>query len=241
MKALLLAAGKGTRLRPYTDQHPKCLIPIHGIPLLKIWIDHFDRYGISDVLINTHHHANQVEAFVRAAQKETSVHLHTVHEPELRGSAGTLWQNRRFFEDQNEFIVAYADNLTNLNLEAMLDFHRNAAAKGAILTMGLIRAPNPKACGIVTLDKGNRIVKFVEKPDNPESDLANAGVYIATDKIFGLFDSSPADRDGVLDIGHHLLPKLAGRMYGFDILPSFLMDIGTPQAYEMALERWPNR
>ncbi len=241
MKAILLAAGKGTRLKPYTDRHPKCLIPIYGVPLLKIWIDLLAQYGVSDVLINTHHHAGQVENFIRTVQPRVPIRLQTVHEPNLRGSAGTLWHNRAFVQDQPDFIIAYADNLTNVNLGKMIDIHRGFRSMGGVLTMGLIHAPNPEACGIVTLDKENRIITFVEKPSNPESNLANGGVYIATAEIFDHFDEHMDNARGVVDIGHHLLPRLTGKMFGYRIAPAFLKDIGTPQAYQEALAQWPQQ
>ena len=75
MKAFLLAAGKGTRLKPYTDSIPKCLIPIHGKPLLEIWLDHLREQNIREVLINTHHHAHQVEAFVRGYSHRRDIHI----------------------------------------------------------------------------------------------------------------------------------------------------------------------
>ncbi len=240
MKAFLLAAGKGTRLKPYTDAHPKCLIPIHGTPLLQIWIDLLAQHGISEVLINTHHHADQVEQFVKAYQRHTDLFLRTVYEPRLRGSAGTLLENRNFVADQSDFLIAYADNLTNLNLLKMIDFHRKIRSMKGVLTMGLIKAPNPSACGIVTLDHSEKIIKFVEKPFQPESDLANAGVYIAANEVFDFFpavNDVAGLKDEVLDLGHHLLPLLAGKMYGYHI-SAYLKDIGTPEAYEQALVQW---
>jgi len=239
MKAFLLAAGKGTRLKPYTDQHPKCLIPIHGTPLLEIWIDLLARHGVTDVLINTHHHADQVERFLARTRALSPVGLHTVYEPQLRGSAGTLWDNRHFVSGQSDFIIAYADNLTNLNLAKMVDFHYHFRSMGGILTMGLIRAPNPSACGIVTLDQSNKIIRFVEKPQQPESDLANGGIYISGSEIFNYLQDVTGDIDEVQDLGHHLLPRLAGKMYGFPIAPYYLKDIGTPEAYTEALTQWP--
>ena len=238
MKAFLLAAGKGTRLKPYTDQHPKCLIPIHGAPLLKIWIDLLARHGVSDILINTHHHAGQVERFLERTRALTPVGLHTVYEPQLRGSAGTLWDNRHFVSGQSDFIIAYADNLTNLDLAKMVDIHHHFRSIGGILTMALIKAPNPSACGIVTLDADNRIVNFVEKPQRPESDLANGGIYISTADIFQYMQDCGENTDGVQDLGHHILPRLTGRMYGFPIAPYYLKDIGTPEAYREALNQW---
>ena len=238
MKAFLLAAGKGTRLRPYTDTRPKCLIPIHGTPLLKIWIDLLASHGASEVLINTHHHADQVERFIAGCRPHSAMALHTVYEPHLLGSAGTLWHNRGFVEGESDFVIAYADNLTNLDLAKMFDFHRIFRSMGSVLTMGLIRAPDPGQCGIVTLDEDGRIVRFTEKPQAPESDLANGGVYIATERIFEFYRHVHADRGQVLDLGHHLLPLMTGRMYGYRI-DDYLIDIGSPRAYRQALDEWP--
>lgn len=239
MKAFLLAAGKGSRLKPYTDKHPKCLIPIHGVPLLKIWLDLLTTHGVTEMLINTHHHADEVVQFVEQIRSITPIVIKTVFEPQLLGSAGTLWQNRRFIDDQEEFIIAYADNLTNLNLTRMLDFHHQIQPLGGILTMGLIRASNPSACGIVTLDSSNKIINFVEKPDKPESNLANGGVYIAGRCIFDFLSKITMRQKGILDLGHDFLPQLVGRMYGFDITPDYLKDIGTPVSYKEALNQWP--
>lgn len=240
MKAFLLAAGKGTRLKPYTDRHPKCLIPIHETPLLKIWIDLLARSGISEVLINTHHHADQVERFIAGARSSTSITIHTVHEPELLGSAGTIRHNKSFVVDQSDFLIAYADNLTNLDLLKMIDNHRHFRSMGGVLTMGLIKSPNPQACGIVTLDDDNRIIKFAEKPENPESDLANGGIYIASNDLLDMMQKSGEFNSAkVWDLGHHVLPLLTDKMYGFHIAPYYLKDIGTPEAYKEALNQWP--
>jgi mannose-1-phosphate guanylyltransferase len=237
MKAFLLAAGKGTRLKPYTVDRPKCLIPILGRPLLKIWLDNLEKHGIDEVLINTHHHAGQVEQFIDAQRLATPMKLRTVYEPKLLGSAGTLWHNRGLVTDGSDFVIAYADNLTNLNLGKMIDFHKKIRSMGGILTMGLIKAPNPSACGIVTLDDHGVVVKFIEKPDRPESDLANGGVYIASTEIFRTFKQLDLNRGKAIDLGYHVLPQLVGRMYGFRIT-DYLTDIGTPQNYSTALKQW---
>lgn len=238
MKAFLMAAGKGTRLKPYTDAHPKCLIPIHGKPLLRIWIDLLASHGVTDVLINTHHHSTQVDRFVSKMQPQTTISLHTVYEPELRGSAGTLWDNRDFVADREDFIIAYADNLTNLDLSKLVAAHHRSKTSERIVTMALMHAANPKACGIATLDDQNTIIRFIEKPESPESDLANAGIYIASKAIYEVMKDH-AGEETLWDLGHHILPLLGGRMHGFHIEPYYLQDIGTPEAYQMALARWP--
>jgi mannose-1-phosphate guanylyltransferase len=126
-----------------------------------------------------------------------------------------------------------------MDVSKMIDIHRQFRSMGGSLTMGLINAPNPRSCGIVTLDHNGKIVKFMEKPDQPESDLANGGIYIASDQIYDLVDCSRDEQHGVWDLGHHVLPLLAGKMYGFRIAPFYLKDIGTPEAYEEALRQWP--
>ncbi len=237
MKAFLLAAGKGTRLKPYTDSHPKCMIPIHGTPLLQIWIELLARHGVSEVLINTHHHTEQVEAFLNAQRAKTSLKLITFYEPQLLGSGGTLWQNQQWVAGETDFIIAYADNLTNADLSQMVAAHRGFVAQGGLLTMGLMRAPDPLACGIATLDHSQRIVRFIEKPQAPESDLANGGIYIANPAIFDYFPDQTDDDAQVMDIGYHLLPRLVGKMFGV-VIPGYLRDIGNPNAYTQALAEW---
>jgi len=237
MKAFLMAAGKGTRLKPYTDAHPKCLIPIHGRPLLRVWIDLLATHGITDVLINTHHHRDQVDAFVSKTRPHTPIGLHTVYEPELLGSAGTIWGNRGFVDGEEDFFIVYADNLTNLDLTALMATHRHAKAGRCILTMALMHAPDPRACGIATLADDNTIIRFIEKPEHPESDLANAGIYIASKAIYEVMEGH-VDKDKVWDLGHHVLPLLSGKMHGFHIEPYYLKDIGTPEAYQTALSQW---
>jgi mannose-1-phosphate guanylyltransferase len=239
VRAILLAAGKGTRLKPFTDTVPKCLMPIHGKTLLEIWLDLFEKYGISDVLINTHHHSAKVEGFIEDIIKHRRIKIITSHERELLGSGGTVFANRDFVADTDDFIIAYADNLTDINLDKMIDSHRLFRSKGGIITIGLFRAPDPTSCGIVVFDEENRILDFTEKPINPKSNLANCGIYISTQEIFNYLDiCMDKKKNGVLDFGFHVLPELAGKMFGYEI-KGYLRDIGTSNSYHKALEEWP--
>ena len=238
MKAFLLAAGLGTRLKPYTLTQPKCLIPIHGRPLLGIWLDLLCRSGVDEVLINTHHHADQVNDFVKTVQARLPMRISTVYEPQLLGSAGTLQQNADFAANEKNFIIAYADNLTDLNLRKMIDFHENIRSMGGIFTMGLFHAPDPWRRGIAALDRENRIIGFEEKPKAPQSNLANAGVYVADGEIFSYLGEMTSQNDGVLDIAMDLIPRLMGKMFGI-VVEGYLQDIGTPETYRQALAEWP--
>lgn len=100
MKAFLLAAGHGTRLRPITDNLPKCLVPIQGVPMLAIWLSVCKELGISEVLINLHAHADSVSAFLRQ-NHHSGVRVHVSEEKQLLGSAGTLRANRDWVQKEN--------------------------------------------------------------------------------------------------------------------------------------------
>lgn len=228
MKAILLAAGVGSRLRPLTDHTPKCLVDIHGTPLLGIWFQMLAASGVSEVLVNTHHLAEKVEQYV-ANHRVPGLRVNLSHEVVLRGSAGTISDNRDFVAGEDTFWVIYADNLTNMSLSAMLAFHRSRKSE---FTMGLFRTPQPTECGIATLDSTGRVTAFVEKPAKPDSDLANAGLYLAGPRIFQRIPQKP-----LADFGFDVLPQLVGTMYGYPI-PGFYCDLGTPERLEKALREW---
>ncbi len=227
MKAFLLAAGHGSRLRPYTDNTPKCLLPIRGTPMLEIWLSLCRRYGITDVLVNTHAHASAVKEFV--SRWRDGVRVSVVEEQELYGSAGTLLANRDWVVGEHPFWVFYGDVLTNANLATMLAFHQRTS----VATLGLYAVPDPQRCGIATLDADGTISSFVEKPARPVGNLAFAGLLLA---MPDLLDAIPQKRGA--DIGFDVLPRLVGLMRGYKI-PEFVLDIGTLENYESAQKRWP--
>lgn len=239
MKAFLLAAGQGTRLRPLTETIPKCLVPINGVPLLEIWIRQLESAGTDHILINTHYLADQVEAEVDRLRREIVTKITTVYEADLLGSGGTVWANRDFVAGEDDFFIVYADNLTDLDLRELAGFHQTCRKRGGLLTMGLFRAPDPRACGIAALDLEGKIVNFMEKPRVPAGNLANSGIYVASQDIFSRFPDDIAGSAGtVLDFGHHILPRLIGNMYGY-VIPGYLRDIGTPESYRAAQQEWP--
>jgi dTDP-L-rhamnose 4-epimerase len=223
MKAVLLAAGLGTRLRPITDDVPKCLVPIGGIPLLEYWLRAFERYAVTDVLINTHYLAEQVVEFVQSRRPSPKVTL--AHEPELLGSAGTVLANRSWIGNDEAFIIAYADNLTNMDLADMVDVHLRSRS---VATIGLFETDVPEQCGVVEMDDAGTIWNFVEKSPRPPSRLANAGIYVASQAIF---DTIPVGRP--VDFGFDVFPRLKGKLKGYR-LDGYFRDIGDLERYAQA-------
>jgi mannose-1-phosphate guanylyltransferase len=227
VKAFLLAAGLGTRLRPITDTLPKCLVPICGKPLLGWWIDLFEKYNITEVLINLHYLHEQVVEYVQ--NHPTKVKFHFFYEEKLLGSGGTLRHNYWFVEKEENFLVFYSDNLTNLNIGRFMDFH---ISHNHPFTMGLFRTDVPKSKGIAELDVHGTIISFIEKPKEPRSNLANAGVYAAHPEII----KEIPDKE-LADIGFDLLPRLQNRMAGIE-LEDYLADIGTIESLNKAQIEW---
>ena len=222
MKAIILAAGLGTRLRPITSTTPKCLVPVNGVPLLEIWLRDCERAGVDSVLVNTHHLAERVQEFV-AARRGLPVTL--AYEPSLLGSAGTVASNWSFVAADESFLVIYADNLTTFPLSDLIAFH---ATHDRIASMALFRSPNPSACGVVELDSSGLVTGFWEKPANPPGNLVNAGLYVFRREVRPYLPASiPAD------IGTSLMPALTGRAMGLPIRDYFV-DIGTLENYYQA-------
>ena len=139
-RAMILAAGLGTRLRPLTDTTPKCLVPIDGRPLLDYWVGRLREAGVREARVNTHSHADQVRAYIARVNADGRLRLAESYEPELLGSAGTLAANADLADGDGEVIIVYADNFSDVDLRRMLEYHRS---HGDPFTMLLFRAPTP--------------------------------------------------------------------------------------------------
>lgn len=226
MKALLLAAGPGTRLRPLTDRIPKCLVPIHGKPLLEYWLDVLLGNGIREVLINTHHLAGVVEAFRDASRWHDRVRL--VYESELLGTGGTILANRDFF-DSEASLVAHADNLSRFSVAAFREAHARRP-RAAVMTMMTFDTDAPSTCGIVNTDAEGLVVRFQEKLPNPSGRRANGAVYILEPEVLD-FIASLGRR--FVDLSTEVIPRLLGRIATFHN-GDYHRDIGTPESLRRA-------
>jgi mannose-1-phosphate guanylyltransferase len=228
MRALLLAAGLGTRLRPLTDSVPKCLVQIKGQPLLGIWLDRLTKAGIGPFLINTHYLASQVETFIQVSPYRDQVTL--VNERELSGTAGTLIANLGFFQGE-EGLLIHADNYCLADFTAFQHAHRNRPPE-CVMTMMTFRTTDPSSCGIVELDERGVVIGFHEKVAKPPGNLANGAVYIfSTD----LLDRLGADLQMAKDFSIEVLNRFVGHIYSYETSEVFL-DIGTPASYEQAIK-----
>lgn len=228
MRAILLAAGLGTRLRPLTNTVPKCLVPIRGEPLLGIWLRRLTHAGIGPFLVNTHYLPDRVREFVAASPFQDQVTL--AHEETLLGTAGTLLANLDFFQGQDGLLI-HADNFCLADFTAFAAAHASRP-QGCALTVMTFQTTTPSTCGIVELDEHGLITGFHEKAANPPGNLANGAVYIL----------SPAFQEAIrrdffqaADFSTEVLPHFLGRAAAHETKAPFV-DVGTPEAYALAQE-----
>jgi mannose-1-phosphate guanylyltransferase len=232
MKALILAAGLATRLRPLTDDLPKILLTFAEQPLLKYHLDSLTKYGIDQVLINTHYLSDKVEKYLKQYRKTNDrLVIKTTYEESLLGSAGTLKLNGSFFSS-DDFLVIYGDNLTNINYQNLITYHLE---KEGICTIASYFEKYPETKGIISFDESKKINQFVEKPARSQitSNFANAGIYVFQPKILSYLEKLKMTP---LDFGFDLFPfllKTEEKMYLYP-MSEFLLDIGTPESYHLA-------
>ena len=226
MRAILLAAGHGTRLRPLTDSIPKCLVPIKGRPLLGIWLEKLVDAKVGPFLVNTHYLADQVEAFIESSAFSSQVTI--VHEEKLLGTAGTLLANSSFNNNEDVMLI-HADNYCRANFEEFKVAHLSRPRE-CLMTMMTFRSPDPSSCGIVEVDENGVLKNFIEKPSTPPGNLANGAIYILSKELMAHIENLyPRAIDFSLDI----LPNLIGKIFCYETKELFI-DIGTLERYEIA-------
>jgi mannose-1-phosphate guanylyltransferase len=233
MKAMILAAGKGTRVRPITNDTPKPMIPLLQKPVLESIIEHLKTCGIDEIIINTSYLSSKIENYfgngsrfgVQIAYSFEGEILEDEIVSKAVGSAGGMKKIQNFSEFFDDtFVVLCADALIDLDIQKVIALHKE---KKAMATIALKEVPlsDTNKYGIVELDKNDKILTFQEKPDLKDaiSNLANTGIYIFEPEVF---DYIPSGKE--FDIGGDLLPLLAKQdlgIYGVNI-PYEWIDIG---------------
>jgi mannose-1-phosphate guanylyltransferase len=236
VKAIILAAGAGTRLRPLTDNCPKPMLPIAGRPLLARTLDWLRANHVLEVALNLHHLPDVVRTGLGDGAA-WGMSLRYSYEPTLLGTSGAMLAIAECYPgwfDQT-FLLLYGDMLLDIGLADLVAFHQSS---GAELTLALKYTATPQTQGMVEVDSTGRLLRFVEKPRAwAGGDLANAGVYVCEPAILS------AIPPGVSDFGHDVIPALlarGARVFG-RLAEGYLLDIGTPAAYAQAQGDWLER
>lgn len=206
---MILAAGKGTRLRPLTDTLPKPMVPLAGKPMLEYTIELLKTHGIRQIAMNLHHYPEMITGHFSRGEKWGVEILYSV-EAELLGTAGAVKKLERFFTET--FLVVYGDNLTTCDLSRLMSFHQD---RRGVASIALHYREDPTMSGVVSVGPNDRIHRFLEKPEPGQvfSHWVNAGVLVLEPTILSHI---PADRPS--DFGRDVFPALlaAGQpLYGY--------------------------
>ena len=227
-KAIILAGGKGTRLRPITYEIPKALIPVHNKTLTEHLFDLFKRHGINDVIMSIGHLGEKIKQQYGDGSRY-GIRLSYVEEKKPLGTGGPLRLARKLLKES--FIVTNGDELKDIDLNAMFRFHtRNRASA----TIALTTVSDPSQYGVARLE-GGRILEFVEKPAKGKapSRLINSGLYILEPEVIDMV------KPGFCMLEKDVFPELArqGRLFGFPFSGQWF-DTGNMERYERALKEW---
>lgn len=200
VRAIVLAAGAGTRLRPLTYETPKPMVPVVNRPVIHHVLDNLLRHGIKEVAVNLYAHADQVRGYCGNGSR-WSLNIHYSHEPKLMGTAGAVKKVEGFLKG-GPFFVMSGDGLSDIDLTAMLAFHRRHRS---VATMAVKAVDSRFDYGVTLLGGGGRIRGFKEKPlwSDVFSNKVNTGIYLFEPEVLRHI---PAGR--TYDFGHELWPKL---------------------------------
>jgi NDP-sugar pyrophosphorylase family protein len=217
MRALLLAAGRGERLLPLTAHQPKVMVRVGGKPTLQYNVETLSRAGIRQAAINLHYGGDQIKDYFGDGAA-FGMNLTYIQEDELLGTAGATL-NARDFLGENDFVVAYGDNVSTIDISKLVALHQQSAAD---LTMALYERRDARSSGVADVDAADRIIGFKEKPSAAivGSSLVNAGYYVVSNRVL------------------NMIPRKTPSDYGRDVIPAILSAGMKIQGYRMNEKLW---
>ena len=227
-KAMVMAAGVGSRLEPLTNDVPKPLVPVLNKPVMDILLQKLKMYGVESVIANTHYLAEKIQDRY-ASQKVVDIDFSYVNEDELSGTAGGVKKCEFFFEDVDDFIVVSADGLHDADIGKIVKSHLES---GCIATMAIVSVDREEVSkyGVVVPSENHTVVEFQEKPPLSEakSNYINTGIYVFKKRIFDFIPENT-----VFDFARDVFPALlkAGEQINVYRIYSYWSDVGTIDQY----------
>ena len=228
MKALVLAAGRGSRLGKITENLPKPLVEVRNKPVIDYLIRKLIDLNVSEIFINMHYKHELLEKFILESKYKTKITL--IYEPKLLGTAGTL---KSLIDELSteDFIVMHADNYFQDDLKILKQKHL-ATNSDYLITLGTFLVLNPEKFGTFELTDDHDVIKFFEKQKDSPSKIANSAIYFMKPGIKEVVNTLNEYEN---DISLHVIPKLLGKIKAFE-LTGYFYDIGTPENLLLANE-----
>ena len=217
MKAVVMAGGEGSRLRPLTSRQPKPLVPVAGRPIMEHILLHLHRHQMREVIATVQYLGASIRNYFGDGSEQGVALSYSVEDSPL-GTAGSVMLARQQLNEP--FLVISGDALTDIDLGAAVRFHRE---RRALATIVLKPVPNPLEYGVVVVDEGGAVQRFIEKPSWGEviSDLANTGIYVLDPAVFDFF--RPGE---VTDWSGDVFPKLLKQgepVFGYQAIHAFAL------------------
>ena len=229
-KAMIMAAGVGSRLEPLSSVVPKPLVPLANVPTMDILVKHLASFGINNIVANTFHKAEAIQEHYK--KNNFGVNFEFIKEIELSGTAGGVKKCQFFFDKGQDFIIMSGDGLTDLDITKAYESHQNSGSIATIVIKEIERKETFKY-GIVVPDEKGYVASFQEKPavEEAKSNLANTGIYIFNYKIF---DFIPANT--FYDFAKNVFPSIleSGLKINTFIHRGYWSDIGSLDQYHQS-------
>lgn len=236
-KAIILAAGKGTRLYPVTLETPKPLLTVKRKPILNYLIEMFCKHGVQDigVIIRPQDEEEFLWWEKRWADELQPAFVTFFHEEEPMGTFGYTAHKLQNWVGNNNFFFTNGDELKEVDLAGLEQAHRE---HGAYATIALVEVENPQEYGVAVLD-GNHIVEFLEKPQNPPTRFISSGLYLLNPQVFGAVEEKLKNDEQFLMIEKDVFPNLASakKLVGYQSHGKWF-DCGTSERWEKAIKEW---
>ncbi|KPJ68294.1 hypothetical protein AMJ44_06755 [candidate division WOR-1 bacterium DG_54_3] len=226
MKAVIIAGGLGTRLRPLTYNTPKPIVPVANRPFVVHQIEHLVKHGVDEVILNLHYLSHEIKKILDDG-REWGIKIHYSIEEHPLGTAGAVKNAEKYF-GKDPMVIFNGDILTDINISKVVTFHRE---KGASVTLTLTEVEDPTSFGLILTDKAGRVTKFIEKPswDMVTAKTINAGIYVVDPNIF---DEVPRGEEHSFE--RELYPSLLEKglpIFGY-LSHAYWIDIGNPEKYK---------
>lgn len=230
IKTIIMAGGKGTRLRPLTLVRPKPMIPLANKPIIEYTVDRLKKFGFNDIIMTLNYMSTNIKNYFKDGSKFGIDIRYSVEKWPL-GTGGSVKKAEKYIDDT--FMVVSGDILTDVDFKDVLRFHKE---KGALATIVLTEVEDPSHFGIAVMDKENKIKEYLEKP-SPEdvfSNVANTGIYIFEPEIFDFFDGKEGQKE--VDFSNDIFPEVIRKdagIYGY-IFNGYWNDVGRPETFMQA-------
>ncbi len=234
MKAMILAAGLGTRLKPFTEKHPKALYPVNGKSLLQRNIEYLKGFGVTEIIVNVHHFADQIINTIKENNDWGTKVTISDETNEVLETGGGLKKTAYYFENDNEpFILLNADILTNLDITAMLQYHNST---NALATLAITDRATSR---YLLFNESNTLCGWLNDKTGEQKGIAGnkkafSGIHILSPKIFSLITEE--GKFSMIDLYVRL--SSSQLIKGFDHSNGILVDVGKPENVPFAEENF---